>query len=496
MKKRRICGVIVLLLILAVCTFYLTDILMTKWKYPCYESVIPTDFYDLEDNSVEVCVLGSSQVVYGISGMELYGDYGISAYSLGTALQPMAGSYAWLRESRKTQDIRLVVLDVSMLYEASDEARYRQAFDNMKLSRNKLELLSEYCRTNSSADPLLSYMFPIIKYHSRWSELEEDDFTIRSKDNPIFRGNFAYALYTSVNLNKVAYDNDTYDESLTMREEQLEYFEKIISYCEEEGLELLLIKTPKASWSLTKHIQMEEYAQEHGLDFIDFSSLEMIETLGLDTAFDFRDKDHLNIRGAYKLSVWLGQYLKDHYDLTDFRTVDGYDTMGYERYCERLEDSELQLSVDVTEYFSLLNNERYETVLEFTGNSNNFYTEELAAALQAAGLSVELSEMGGQRYVAWLRNGESVYEAASGENFSYSGKFANGIKFTLTSNFNTAKTCKMTINYETETFSERGLNVLVYDVKNQTVVDKSTIYYDAAGDCLTMYKNNEIYKEK
>lgn len=83
MNKKRIAKAVILPLILLLCVIYLSDILQMKWKYPCYESVVPEQFYDMEKNSIEVCVLGSSQVVYGISGMELYGEYGISAFSLG-----------------------------------------------------------------------------------------------------------------------------------------------------------------------------------------------------------------------------------------------------------------------------------------------------------------------------------------------------------------------------------------------------------------------------
>lgn len=493
MNKKQICKVIVLILLVCVCVAGLSGVLIKKWKYPCYESVVATEFYEIPKDSIEVCVLGSSQVVYGISGMELYGEYGISSYSLGTALQPLSASYAWLKECRKRQDIKLVLLDTSMLYELSDEARYRQAYDNMRFSSNKLQAVWEHCRTSETADPFISYIFNIIKYHTRWNEIVEDDFTLGDQDTPIFRGNYAYALSEQVDINSVAYDNDTYNESLTMYEDSLYYFEKIISYCQENDIEILLFKTPKASWSLTKHVQMEEYAKEHNLDFIDLSSMEMIQTLGLDTAVDFRDKDHLNISGANKLCKWLGNYLKEHYELTDFRQVEGYDDMNYDRYCDRVEDIDVQLCMDPVDYFSHLDNERYEVLMQLSAPAEDFVTEGLARAVQTAGVTLDLTQAGSQRFIAWLKQGECLYESFFAEDADFEDKFSDGIGFHLFSQLKDSTTSMLRLNYTSQVFSAQGLNILVYDNENQTVVDMSTICYNPLSQSLELIKDNNSY---
>jgi hypothetical protein len=494
MNKKQICKVVVLLLLLGISISYVSGVLIKKWKYPCYESVVPTEFYELDKNSIEVCVLGTSQVVYGISGMELYGDYGISAYSLGTALQPMEASYAWLQECRRTQDIKLLLLDTSMLYEQADEARYRQAYDNMKLSVNKLKAVWEHCQNKENADPFISYVLPIIKYHTRWNELVEDDFTLLDQDTPIFRGNYAFALSDPVDMNAIAYDNDTYDETLTMQEEQFGYFEKILDYCEENGIEVLLFKTPKANWSITKHQQVEEYASGRGIPFIDFSNQEMIDTLQLDGELDFRDKEHLNLRGANKLSKWLGAYLKEHYELTDYREVEGFDDLDYSRYCERVEDIDVQLCMDPVDYFSHLDNERYEVLMQLSTPAEEFVTAELAEAVQAAGISTDLTQIGRQSFVGWLKQGESRYEAVSEEDLDFEDKLSDKTGFHLFSKLASGSNSTMIrLNYKSKYFSSPGLNVMVFDTENQTLVDMSTIYLDQESQTLKLIKDNNSY---
>lgn len=495
MNKKRIAKAVSLLLILFLCVMYLSEILEMKWKYPCYESIIPGQFYEVEENTVEVCVLGSSQVVYGISGMELYGEYGISAYSLGTALQPIQASYTWLQEADKKHDLKLLVFDVSMLFENSDEARYRQAFDNMKMSPLKLKAVWEHCKESETADPFISYVFNIIKYHNRWDSLDINDFQIKEQEHPIFRGNFAYALTEPLNVSKMAIDSDAIDPNVMVFEDQFKYFEKILAYCDDNNIEVLLIKTPKMSWNGSKNVVVQKYAEEHDLPFIEFNTMEMLTELGLDGAKDFRDGDHLNLLGARKLSNWLGAYIKENYELTDFRKVDGYDDLGYARYLQRIEDSKIQLADNVVDYFEYLNNSRYEAVIQVTGNPDQFNTEELSAVMKNAGLTVNLDELNKQTYSAWLKGGKMHHEEFSDINLEYTDRFADGIGFRTFSNYDTT-TCRMRVNYANQVFSQRGLNILVYDTENHEVIDKCSIYYDVLTDSTGLVHNNEQYNTR
>ena len=45
--------------------------------------------------------------------------------------------------------------------------------------------------------------------------------------------------------------------------------------------------------------------------------------MGLDGETDFSDSGHLNRSGAQKTACFLGAWLKEHFDLTDFREVPG-----------------------------------------------------------------------------------------------------------------------------------------------------------------------------
>lgn len=464
--------------------------LAQKWLKSCYESVTFPEFEKLDDNSVEVCVLGSSQIVFGVSSMQLYGEHGISAYGLGSALQPLPVSYALLQQCRRTQDIKLVVLDISSLYEEPSASQWRKALDNMKLSPEKLEAVQTYMEVVEDPDSLSSFLLPLIKYHTRWNELTEQDFGIDSDKLTVYRGYYLNRFVRSQELSEMAYDQDEYDDSIQMIEYQKEALDQIVAYCEEQGIELLLIKTPKVDWSLTNHVQVQEYAEEKGIPFLEFTSLAMLEELGIDTTTDFCDGEHMNLRGASKLTAWLGNYISEHYELTDFRGTEGYEDSKYAEYTQ---DVLLYTTTDIMEYLANLNSDRYDITIQYLDDAPELYTPEIAEALQKLGLSVNVSDIAGQRYAAWLSQGVCKYENVSGEkDFNHYDTFADGTSFRIFSNFNEDAASKMTFDQEAVLFSERGIHIFVYDSEKQLRVDTTTIYYDENTDALQMIK--EVWK--
>ena len=70
-----------------------------------------SEYYELEDETVDVLILGSSQAFCNINPVVLWEDYGISSYVLAGSAQPMWNTYYYLKEALKTQTPKLIVLD-------------------------------------------------------------------------------------------------------------------------------------------------------------------------------------------------------------------------------------------------------------------------------------------------------------------------------------------------------------------------------------------------
>ena len=99
-----------------------------------------------------------------------------------------------------------------------------------------------------------------------------------------------------------------------------EYLDKMRTLCEKNGIQLVLIKAPTLmpDWYDEWDVQIVEYAQAHGLEYINFLKLQ--DETGLDYSTDTFDKgQHMNLSGAEKLAAWFGAWLRDNTGIADHR---------------------------------------------------------------------------------------------------------------------------------------------------------------------------------
>lgn len=131
-------------------------------------------YYNEERDSLDVIMCGASHVSRGILPMELYELYGIKSYNLATSGQTLELSYYLLCEALKTQTPRLFILDVSALYnEQVIDAQWTMLLDDMKFGKNKIEAARCY---RSTATGVRGTVFPLLRYHTRWKQLDDEDF--------------------------------------------------------------------------------------------------------------------------------------------------------------------------------------------------------------------------------------------------------------------------------------------------------------------------------
>ncbi len=479
------------LLVGAILIGWVSQVLNGKWTEANKETYTSKEFYELEKNSVDVVFLGSSQVVMGISPVRMYEKYGIAAYGLGRGSAPIAANYYWLKECEKTQDISTVVIDVSMLYEHTGQGLFRRSFDPMKLSRNKLEAVTEQYRTHGG-DSVLTYVFPVMKYHNRWKELTKTDFVYRKEDTLVYGGYVMKSGIKPMSYEKVAIDNDELQD-VKMVEPQLAYFERILSHCKEKGWNVLLIKTPKATWSLSKSKGAEALAEKHGLPYLDFNYDKMLQEIKFDSSRDMRDSEHMNLRGAEKLSDYIGAYLKEHYDLKDHRQ-DGVDPVDMQMYAEDREDCYLKLSTEIGEYLGHLDNDRYGVMVQLTDNISEGWRDIYQEKFAELGFKTDISKLSGKNYIGILEHGNCVYEEAADRGLSYTGSFEGRLPYTVWGDiWFQEEDVRMEVSGTTVPFGDKGMNILVYDIAKERILSEVTI--KKQGDSANLELERQYYFE-
>lgn len=160
-------------------------------------------FYEEPENTIETLFLGASVTVNGIIPIELYREYGICAYNLGTEQQPLMTSHYWLLETERLhkETLDTVVLDASMLRRTPIDEVYQKSLDGMRLSKVKLQALMDY---TENINDVITYLFPALEYHSRWSSIDVSDY--EKKDYTVNRSSRGYNFVLGRLLDKYQYD--------------------------------------------------------------------------------------------------------------------------------------------------------------------------------------------------------------------------------------------------------------------------------------------------
>lgn len=341
MRKQKIINLIktVLFIALAVLmTIGIGKITTAKWITSTRPTIVVDETLAQKKNTVELVFLGGSQIGFGVSSMELAKNYDIASFTNGMAHEPFRMNLMWLKYLNSRNDIRVVGMDVSMLYELEEEERFRQSLDGMPMSKLKLETILELCRDDVIEDDMWSYIFPIMKYHTRWNELTQDDYDYEDSTVACYKGAIVhYTTTQATSFEDFCIDNEAIDPAVTMEPNQLKYFREIMDYCSANGIKVFLFKTPKKTWTMSKCAGVTALAEEYGVDYIDFNLAENLNALDLDYLTDIRDIDHLSYQGQDKLTDYLGRYLTGKYEFSPVDKERYYAEGEIEKYEARRE---------------------------------------------------------------------------------------------------------------------------------------------------------------
>lgn len=314
-KGKAVLSAIAVLLVFSVVFGLVSRLLSPKYMTDLVEGSMISQYYR-EAGNHDVIFIGDCEVYANYSPMEMYRNQGITAYIRGSSQQLIWQSYYILKETLNYETPKAVVLNVNaMRYsEPVKEAYNRLTIDKMRWSAEKVGIIQA---SMTEEENFLSYVFPVLRYHSRFDELTPEDFEylFKTRDNT-WNGylvnqdiNPAGNLPTKRPLADYQFADVCY-----------EYLDKITALCKENGVELILVKAPSLYpyWYEKYDEQMEAYAEENSLSYYNFT--EEIEEIGLDFQVDTYDAGlHLNHTGAVKLSNYFAKILIEEHGLTDHR---------------------------------------------------------------------------------------------------------------------------------------------------------------------------------
>ncbi|MDF2870363.1 MAG: hypothetical protein K0R05_1938 [Anaerocolumna sp.] len=315
MKKaiRRITAVIIVIALL----FGLQRLVTPKYMDDILEGSFIGEYYK-EKPEHDVIMIGDCEVYENFSPITLWEQYGITSFIRGSAQQLVWQSYYLLEDTLRYETPEVVVFNVLALkYNEPQREEYnRMSIDGMKWSAAKWKNIKASMTEEEKA---LDYVFPILRFHSRITQLTKSDFQYYLEKRKVTHNGY----YMRVDIEPVE-DLDLYAEeepdTLEIGENAMNYMDKIKDLCEKKGIKLVLVKAPSISpvWYDEYEDQMIEYAAANNLPYINY--LDLVEELGIDYTKDTYDAGlHMNLSGAEKLSNHLGGFLQSSYNLKDHR---------------------------------------------------------------------------------------------------------------------------------------------------------------------------------
>lgn len=278
--------------------------------------------YYLEDrDSLDLVVMGASEVMNGYSAPEVYRTAGMTSYPYAFAVNPVTLWKYELKDIERTQHPQTLVIDINGAVYLEDEyinseECQRLLAENMPLSADLLLFALK-----ESKYPMES-LFPIIKYHYRWHDAGEayvkdremmfgDGYNrLRGAKSPLYRDQYS--------LDEI-YEAD--DEKETLNADADKALREFLEECRKSEIpNIVFVEFPhilNSEKSRDRHRRVNtaaEIVREAGFDFIDFTKEE--DQIGFDYDYDFYDTHHLRAPGQRKFSVYLGQVLMEKYGLS------------------------------------------------------------------------------------------------------------------------------------------------------------------------------------
>lgn len=460
----------------------------------------------LEDNSIDVLCLGSSHMAYGLSPMKIYEDTHSVWYNLGSPVQSIGCSYYMAKKVFQSQSPRAVVMDVSNMFSPDrNNGGWRFLMDGSALDLVKVEMAMDY-GSKSFGDGALSVFLPIIKYHTRWSELGKSDFNLWEKKENHYAGGMYIISYVGPAILNADNMNGTAEEMMLRNEgfisyysageyvekvitqplyspsiptENMEYVQKLLQLCEENGAELVLVAIPSltypqfnpSAWTKVHSDIIRQMAEELQVPFYDllydYNNVVDFSTDSCDGG------NHLNIRGAEKVSAALETILPDVF-LFENQGNDIYDTQ-IPIYQKARTVAMLETEMDFETYIEMLNAHLSQWTIYIAAYDD--YTQGMAEedyVFLSQKLGLQMIDDGGytDSYLAVINRGEVVYEAVGNRRINHS-MTVNEHSVSLTSSgwFNT-RAVSIKIDSREYALGGRGLNFVVYDNESGLVIDR------------------------
>lgn len=281
-------------------------------------------FYEERENSLDAVYIGSSNCYAFWNSSFAWREYGICVYPYSSNGQPFYAAEYLIKEARKTQKDAVYIVNINTVFDDTVPFdHFHNLINVMPDSVNKLQMIDHLCDMGDySLKERWEFYLPIIRFHSRWSEVSGDDIggTLST-----LKG----ATTTSLYLDKVEDVSNNFvssDKEGILPQKVIDSTNSLLDYCDEEKLKVLFVTVPQ---SVGDKARIERYNALNALirsrGYETLCLEDKIEEMGINLKVDYYNGEHTNIHGSVKFTHYLSEYLVKNYGFKDKRGNKEYD---------------------------------------------------------------------------------------------------------------------------------------------------------------------------
>lgn len=327
-RKKKVVRYCLTAVVMIAVLWLLQKLLVPKYVSGIVEGAFVAEYYEEEKKDYDVIFVGDCEVYENFSPITLWEEYGVNSYIRGSAEQYIWQSYYLLEDTLRYHTPEVVIFNIQALQfnESNSEAYNRMTLEGMEWSVSKVKAIQASMKEDEN---FIDYVFPILRYHSRWSELTADDFRYMFSGKKVSHNGYYMRVDVrpAENIPPARILSD-----YSFGENAWKYLDMMRELCEENDIILLLIKAPSLypHWYDEWDAQIKDYAEEYDLTYINF--LEIQDETGIDYSTDTYDAGlHMNLSGAEKLSHYLGKVLTEEFGVPDRRTDEAWSAIWQDK---------------------------------------------------------------------------------------------------------------------------------------------------------------------
>lgn len=274
-------------------------------------------FYREPKNSIDVVLVGASEVSAGYSAPFAFEKFGYTSYPYAIDGNQVSMIPYELKEIYAHQSPKIILIDISCMSSYSHahnddnyDGRLHGFTDNIPFSENKINTINSLANNSDKT----SFYFPFMINHGFLPDTQYAHFLLSGENK--LKG--TYARSSKIESAGEIYNLDFSEKQIPEKNEK--EIVELLECCKNEQYNVIFTRFPNRVNDdlFYKRYQECNYIKslikKNGFQFFDCMTNELYNNI--DYQNDFYTNDHMSISGQKKLTIFIGATLTKYYDVS------------------------------------------------------------------------------------------------------------------------------------------------------------------------------------